>query len=380
MITDKMRNDISDLYASINTFRINKNAKSVEDIQYSLNKLFFNAKCKQVIYTDNTDKMFFGIMVIPVIRAKDLIGILQSDDSYIISEYYVELDSKLFDSKLSVDEIMACIIQNVGDMVIDSSAMRRTKEELDKYLVATNQTFKLTESIHYLELLSMGIRDAMRKLTSVFYKTDNEIENDEFMSDLEMSKFCISAMYKLRSEGKVNTEIPENAVIVLAWVIRLYNDILKNRIAAIHTLKKGIKFSPSVYERREYTNVIRRLERIDDDALLESAAQSIKDSIKRNAHTYKKNGIKDYEDDFYEINFQANNMETQDDALFLIHQINSRMSIIEDYLDTEDGVTKQERKRWMKLLDNYSKLREEIAGSKIYQNKTRLYVNYGYDD
>ena len=93
----------------------------------------------------------------------------------------------------------------------------------------------------------------------------------------------------------------------------------------------------------------------------------------------KISGLKQYEDDYYQFKFEANNMETQDEAILLMHRINSRMSVIDDYLSTEE-ISKEDRNRWQTLYNNFNKLRAEIANSRIYQNKTRIYVNYGVDD
>jgi predicted transcriptional regulator of viral defense system len=93
----------------------------------------------------------------------------------------------------------------------------------------------------------------------------------------------------------------------------------------------------------------------------------------------KTNGVGKYEDDLYEIQFEANNCETQEEAMLLLHRINSRVAVIADYIHTECE-TEREKKRWYKLLNEYNKLRGTLSKQKIYQNKTRLYVNYGYDD
>ena len=132
--------------------------------------------------------------------------------------------------------------------------------------------------------------------------------------------------------------------------------------------------------RDELNFLFRRRDRIDDDAVLhESFIDNIADMIKKELHNMKIRGISDYEDDLYQFQFEANNLETQEEAMLLIHQINSRMSVIADFLSTEE-LTKQERTKWTKLMAEYNKLRSTISKLKIYQNKTRLYVNYGADD
>jgi hypothetical protein len=379
-ISEKLRNDISDFDSCIEVLLRQQNSNILNETKNSLNRLFGNG-CKQVIYTENTDKMFFGVCAMPIIPAKNVIGIIQNDDKYIVSEYYLELDSKLFDAgmALSYKEISAIILHEVSHLVTDSTPMELVKNNIDNYLLQRNETIKLTDSIHYIEILSYGIRDALRKVTSIFEAEENEIV-DQFDIDCGNSDLLKSAMSKISCNGyNVNSPI-DNKVVVLSWVMRLYKDVLHNRIAAIHTLNKGMEITASKLERKEMSNIIRRLERIDDDVLIsESFIDDIVQVFKRNANKMKLNGIKGYEDDFYEIEFNVNNMETQDDAVLLIHQINSRMAVIDDFLTSEE-LDRVAYKRWMDLYNKYNNLRGTISKNKIYQNKTRLYVNYGFDN
>ena len=56
------------------------------------------------------------------------------------------------------------------------------------------------------------------------------------------------------------------------------------------------------------------------------------------------------------------------------------MSVIADYLSTEENISTSQRVRWTKLLNDYNMLRNQLASEKLRRNKTRLYVNYGFDD
>ena len=377
----QIQHKITNLDEDISELKAHRDFESLKRIQSDLNKIFENdAKCNQVIYTNNVDKSFFGVMVVPRLTKDMVTRIMNSDDKVLVKEYYVEIDSKLIDSSLNSFEITACILQNIGSMIADSRAINIAKMIIDKFLVDNNTSIKLTDNIHYNQILAFGIADAMRKSTSMFFMTDIALENDEFIKDLNLKNDAKSALQKLRNEGKIVLEQAEVPTVVLAWVLRLYNDILHNRIAAIHTIKKGIKFSPSTYEKKTLKNIIQRLERIDDDALIESASQMDAFIIHEGlVDRYKKSGMRGYEEDLYELKFNANNMETQEDAILLIHQINSRMSVIMDYMETEK-ISKSEYKRWKKLYDEYDALRKVVSSSKIYQNKTRIYVNYGFDD
>jgi hypothetical protein len=379
-ISDKLQNDVIDFRASIKALMIRQDSDALEDIKLSLNSLFKGTGCQQVIYTQNFDKEFFGVCVMPSIPAKEVIRMLQSDEKYIIKEYFLELDSKLFDAGLGLtdNEIAAIILHEVGLLITDSTPIEKAKQNIDDYLLQQDETIKLTESIHYMEILSYGIRDTLRKVTSIF-ETDEDKIVDPFDVNCGNTEYIKTGMSKISSNSYNPFHDVDNKIVVLSWVLRLYKDVLHNRIAAIHSLKRGIELTASKLECKEMQNVIRRLERIDDDVLIEGAFEDILNGFKKTTSKMKANGIKQYEDDYYEIEFNVNNMETTDDAVLLLHQINSRMSVIDDYLTSED-LDKSAYKKWSELYSKYNALRGTIAKNKIYQNKTRLYVNYGYDD
>ena len=70
------------------------------------------------------------------------------------------------------------------------------------------------------------------------------------------------------------------------------------------------------------------------------------------------------------------NIETENEAIYVIRQINNRMAIISDYLETEE-LTEIDRERFFKLYDKYDGLREELSKKAIYNRKMYgLFVDY----
>ena len=84
MNIDFIQDGINDLQASVMAFRRVRSKSSIKEIQSSLNKLFKQSECKDVMFTENTDKMFFGLNVFPILPAKEIYNILTSDRKYII--------------------------------------------------------------------------------------------------------------------------------------------------------------------------------------------------------------------------------------------------------------------------------------------------------
>ena len=356
--------------------------RSGAEVSYSNTTGHNHDVVRDVLYTDNFDKMFFGVMVMPAMVADEVIKGIIEEEKVIIKQVYVELDSKLFDEALdlSIYEIAALIVREVAHMVADSSPMEQVKKDIDLYLFSTGQTLKLSDVSHYKEILSYGIRDAIRKSVSIFEISDRSKIVDSFDDELGIKEDLVSAMKKIDKNGYNWNRDIDNKLIFLSWVIRLYKDVIHKRIDAINDLGAAIKLTGSKIEKREMENIIARLSRIDDDSLLqEGALDYISDFFAKTRFDIKKNGMKKYEDDFFEIQFEVNNMETQEEAMLLLHRINSRMAVLEDYLTSED-LSASDRKRWERLYSEYNKLRFNLSNNKIYANKTRLYVNYGMDD
>lgn len=350
----------------------------LNDLKNELNQFFKDSKCKEVIYTVNTDKMFFGMAVVPVVSGKDAIKILQTNETFRIKEYYLELDSKIFGPELglSSNEILACLLHEVGHIVNDGTPADEVRRSVDIYLAKNNTELRISDSVHYQEILAYGIKDTMRKVTSMFEKDDSEILADEFVAacgygeDLEnaFNSICKNAL-------SLNKQVT-NKLIVLSWTLRLYKDVKLRRIPALRSLQKGKTLIASKLEKREMDNVVRRLNRIDDSVLMESIIDDARQKARATIKKAKFNGIRDFEDDLYEYKMRARNIDDEYEMLEILRNINTRISIIDDYLYSED-ISDTERKRWNVLLDKYRDLREMVGNKVTYRNrKQAIYVEY----
>lgn len=380
MLDQRTDNALDDLAASVQAFCSMKSQATCNEIAKSLDKLYPNTHCKGVMYTINTDNPFFGLVVMPVFDASMVYHIINGSSLCQVTDYYIEIDSKMVDVLVGQESyyLTALIVRNTSELLYDCSPIQQVRSMIDQYLVQTNSVIQYTDSIHYKEILLYGICDALRKVTSIF---DNPaaLAPNELSARYEL--ITADAMNKIKAAGLLDMRGYDNTpIVMLSWALRLYNDILSNRIPARHTLKKAIKFTGSQIETKQYENLLRRIDRIDDYSLLhEGAFDAITDSIRNFFRQMKTNGVAKYEDDLYELQFEASNCETQEEAMLLLHRINSRVAVIADFINTECE-TEREKKRWFRLLNEYNKLRGSLSKQKIYQNKTRLYVNYGYDD
>ena len=377
-------NDILAEIGEINLSVINLKAKPGNKIELNkikdcLNKIFPDSKCVDVIYTVNTDKMFFGIVTLPILSPNEILNIMTSDEDSKIATYKVELDSKLFCETidLSVDEITALIIHEVARLVNDYYPINNARYLIDKTVLDYGITLKMSEYVPYIEIIGYGIKEAARRSVSIF---ENIYLVPYYLDETyELTDSLRRAITKLENKGNLwDTEV-DNKSIIIKWVVRLYTDILKYRIMSLHTLEKGIELTGSVLVVNEMKNIVKKLHRIDDYSLMQEASSIINffnDSKKANLSAldrFKANGIKNYYDDFYEIQFEVNNMDNdRGTAVALLHKINSRMSVIDDYISTEPELNLQTKKRLADLYYKYDELRGNIASQKLKSPQTLL--------
>lgn len=377
-------NDILAEIGEINLSVINLKAKPGNKIELNkikdcLNKIFPDSKCVDVMYTVNTDKMFFGIVTLPILSPNEILNIMTSDEDSKIATYKVELDSKLFCDTidLSVDEITALIVHEVARLVNDYYPINNARYLIDKTVLDYGITLKMSEYVPYIEIIGYGIKEAARRSVSIF--ENNYLVPYYLDETYELTDSLRRAITKLENKGNLwDTEV-DNKSIIIKWVVRLYTDILKYRIMSLHTLEKGIELTGSVLVVNEMKNMVKKLHRIDDYSLMQEASSIINffnDSKKANLSAldrFKANGIKNYYDDFYEIQFEVNNMDNdRGTAVALLHKINSRMSVIDDYISTEPELNLQTKKRLADLYYKYDELRGNIASQKLKSPQTLL--------
>lgn len=377
-------NDILAEIGEINLSVINLKAKpgnkvELNKIKDCLNKIFPDSKCVDVMYTVNTDKMFFGIVTLPILSPNEILNIMTSDEDSKIATYKVELDSKLFCDTidLSVDEITALIVHEVARLVNDYYPINNARYLIDKTVLDYGITLKMSKYVPYIEIIGYGIKEAARRSVSIF--ENNYLVPYYLDETYELIDSLRRAITKLENKGNLwDTEV-DNKSIIIKWVVRLYTDILKYRIMSLHTLEKGIELTGSVLVVNEMKNIVKKLHRIDDYSLMQEASSIINffnDSKKANLSAldrFKANGIKNYYDDFYEIQFEVNNMDNdRGTAVALLHKINSRMSVIDDYISTEPELNLQTKKRLADLYYKYDELRGNIASQKLKSPQTLL--------
>lgn len=356
--------------------KLNVNTSDLKTIKNELNKFFTDSNCKEVLYTTNIDRMFFGIKVMPIISTTSIYDLISDNDPYRIDTYMIEFDSKLFDPILNLDieKIVSILLYEVSRLVNDSTPMENARDTLNAYLYDNKDNIKISDSIHYKDILGFGLRDYLSKVNSFFYIEDSDIfYSNEFLNayglayDLGMAHDII-----YRNFGSIYANAQVSKFAIFAWTLSVYRNLKIRRVGAINTLTRASAFTASRIEQTEYENMVKRIKHIDDNMVLES---TIKERIAEKKRKHRLNNLKMIEGTYCELLMQIKNVEEEADALYLMRVINNNISILDDYAMEEQD--EDMRQKWIKVLEQFKAMREKLANTAVYKNKNYgIFVNY----
>lgn len=334
------------------------------ELQKELNNFFDKAKCNGVLFTRNTDNLFFGMIVMPTFTNETTLDIVLNNNPIRVSSYVIEIDSKLFNLGLEADEMTAILLHEIGHMVLDDMPVKMTRAAIDKYFTQHNEIINIKSSAQYTQLLNYAIKDTMIKATSLRFADDDEVKADAFVTACGYGDQLISAQNKIVSNiFGLSKSVRAPKLSIMQWMFHIYKNVKLNRIPAIKTLQSAKKTTASVLTKKELDNVINALSRIDTDIITE--ATYLEEGAKKGlAAQLKINGLKGILNDYYEFQIRAKGTTTQNDQLYLMRQINARMALLQDAI-MENDMTEQEKAKWYKLLEDYEELRRIVANKKI---------------
>ena len=356
----------------------NGKSSDLNKLKNELNRFFKGQKCREVLYTNNTDKVFFGMSVSPIMKDEDVVYILNSDNDYMVKEYYLELDSKLFGSELNLsnEELLAVLLHEVGHMVNSTEPVENARNVLDLYLAKTHSELDIAESINQKAILGFGLRDLMRKTISIFEKDQaEEITADEFVYKCGYGEQLQSALHTIVKKRNSIVNERDNKLAIFMWSIALYKNVKMQRIPALRLIKKGKQISSSQLQKKDLERLERNLKSIDLSATNESAIDGLKKLYKDRIDRIKYKGVKGLKEDYYELALRAKNVDLVDEGLIIIRRINSNMAIIQDYLDTE-GLDEKTRNEVFEILEMYDELRTKLLKRDLFKEKQLFNIVY----
>lgn len=359
----------------------------LDQIKDSLNKIFENKiVCTDIFYTLNTDKEYFGIIVNPAIDSVNAIKIFATDEDVVLNKYQLELDSKLFNLGLSSTELVAMIIYEISSMMSEGT-ISETRAMIDLHVLSEDDIIHIRDSVNYCQLITYALKDTMYKVSSMLFKEDtDELLANDTVKTMKLNDSLVSAQGKLiTGVSGINDTVRNPKTIILKWVFMIYQDIKGNTASARDTLKDAREFTASIIQQGEIDKTIVSIDRIASQSLFESCSlNSVFESKALYAlnelsifKSLKMNGLRSIEDDYYELALQAKTAETEEDALYVIRGINTRLSVLEDYIYNTD-LKDSEKKHWTYVANQYRSLRESILKSKINKRKySDIFMSYG---
>lgn len=351
--------------------------RATDEIKTELNKFFKDSNCYEVIFTKNTDKMFFGMTTFCTISKEDTDKILNDETPVRIERYAIEIDSRLLDIGLTNRELTAVLLHEVGHVVNDSTPIEDVRNAIDRYLADNDTNMDIVKSRETNALFTFAIRDAIRKSRSLFTRKNDEILADEFVFRCGYGSELEKAFRKIVSSTPALSAEAENKFMSLQWSLRIYKDLKMNRLGAIKTLNKIAQLSGSELEKREVKQVASSLQKMNlvDENTVISIEEANKGGL---VGRLKRSGLKAIEEDLYEYKMRIKNIDDENEAIVLMRQINSRISVLDDYICYSDA-SEKEKARWEKVFVEYDKLRMQLSDKTIYKNNNYgLWVDYNY--
>lgn len=223
-----MDSKIENLISDIEKLRdLSTSKAAVENIRKDLNLIITTGKCREFIYTNNTDKLPFGCIVHPTFSDFDINAFFIAGEPCKVGEYKCEIDSKMFDYGLTNEEVAQIILFNAYHMTADSRPSEVVREHIDIFFAKENTQLIIRDSVQYKAILSFGLADALSKVTSCFSLPD-DVEADAYLSSLGFAEGSFkTGVDKLYQEmpGCENEVKRQVNLSMLDWSLRLYCDV-----------------------------------------------------------------------------------------------------------------------------------------------------------
>lgn len=383
ILLQQIRYDFSNLEYACATIIESDGRKGLDSLKKELNRFFKDSKCREILFT-HSDSLFFGMCVYPHVDKELVTEILQDDKPVRFKEYTIEIDARVLHPMLMIEpsELLAMLLHEIGHIVNDPTPVNEVRKAIAVQLTKKGDSLNIPKTAQYYTILSYGIKDTVRKLTSMFFVYKNgEVLADEFVHACGYGEPLNNVFNKICKSGMKINDGTANKLTSLGWTLSVYKELKIKRIPALRLLNKMKSISGSTLEKREMEIMENSIKNIDDNNLNECCDYTnrenyyifneTKSEVKQSkwAQMRKQSAVKNirkFEQDLYEYKMRIRHVADEDDAYYLMRMVNTRISVIEDFLDHE-RLSEQEHKRWWALLEKYYSLREELANKTTYR-------------
>ena len=242
-----------------------------------LSELFPNVNCK-VLYTTNTDNLFFGIRCFYDVKPEKLISYVMNkthlDDNV---SCVIEFDSKLFDPLIGLNarEITAILLYTLYHTIVDEDNLAKLRMDLTNYFADSLEDLSSFNNKIVYPLLYYGYNDSIMKYGNPFNKSDSlEVANSPILKLFKYNGDMLFALKKLASNISYFKQDADRRNIILSYILRIIEDYDHMRIHAYNQINKCIDLTGSVSEKHMMRNVIKCLsnnsEIISEESLLDT--------------------------------------------------------------------------------------------------------------
>ena len=360
----------------------------LEDLKSVLNQYLPDMCCKKVIFTLNTDKQFFGIRVQPILTSSDALDILLTDEKVKLKNYMVELDSKLFNVSLDADELTAYLIHEITSMIGSYNIVDQVRSYVDLSMLTDDSCIKIRDSVNYSQLFIFGLCDTFYKLSSMIFKDPEDLISNIYIQQEKLENSLLSAQDKVNNSiFGFGDAVKEPKIIILQWVFTVYSEVKLNNEYIKDTLRDAMNFTASKLEKEQIERTLKAVDSIlsvnEGATLTQIFREGYADALNEISlfKSLKANGLRSIEDAYYELLMRTKSCETEEEAMYVLRGINTRLNILEDYLFNTPDLSDNERKRWELLAIKYRELRNILAKKKIMNKKQYgIFVDYNQLD
>jgi len=357
----------------------------LNDLKAAINNVFDDNHCINVLYTNNTDKQFFGIRINPNMSPSDAAVILTTDEKVKLNKYQIEFDSKLFDIGLNETELAAVTVYEISSMMDDYDIFDKIRLEVDKIMLKNEDVVRIRESVNYAQLVIFAIKDTLFKLSSMlFVENPDDLTMNTSIQACNLESYIVSARQKIDSSLQgLGESLRSPSAVILNWMFTMYRNMNIYSGVVKNTLKDSRSFTASRLEIAEIEKTLTSIDRIEGNVLEESVSLN-EFFVQKNVSSLnefslfkslKRNGLRGIENDLYELALKVKNCTEPTEAYGIMRSISTRLGVLEDYLATET-MNDSERKHWEYVCNQYRELRIALSKKKFKDRMYGLFIDY----
>lgn len=347
-----------------------------------------NLYCTELLITNNTDKQMFGIYILPNMSDWQIARIISDEfgEEIKINEFRMEIDTGLFKRGYSSKEILAMLLCDLYG-VMSPQMVTRIRFAIEACVCNTGRAAagyitKLITKKHEYGIFRYVFTSFLRNLYT--FAGDDQVimpfgseKHIHVIQALDLMSI-IEDIYKDRTVSLNGGTNPGSEINMIRWAFDLIDDLEMHLSDAIDTLATIRSMTGS---KLEYNLLTAALEDLKSGVDMSPMDKYVKESTILEGFSLfkslKTNGLRGIEDDLFEYKIRIKNCEDEEEAMYILRQINTRLTILDDYVRNEDKLSESERQRWLNDIEDYRNLRYQLGQKKIGGKKQYgIFIDY----